>query len=219
MNPKQSSDNASAIDQIWKSFASVKLTIGLLLTLAAAVEAAPEATQESPPADLTALAAAADLVALAQVRDTDYRTQRDIPVSGSAFLRILIAYKADRDDELVEVIKKHDIALVVDRLTAKPESRKRLADSVVLALREGSGYEAWGGTSMATPHVAGVAALLWSARPDASNIEIRQAMTATALDLGVEGRDIAYGFGLVQAYDALQYLQQAIKPGKGPKSR
>lgn len=35
MNTKQSSDNASAIDQIWKSFASVKLTIGLLLTLAA----------------------------------------------------------------------------------------------------------------------------------------------------------------------------------------
>jgi cytochrome c biogenesis protein len=35
MNTKQSSDNPSAIDQIWKSFASVKLTIGLLLTLAA----------------------------------------------------------------------------------------------------------------------------------------------------------------------------------------
>lgn len=35
MNTKQGSDNASAIDQIWKSFASVKLTIGLLLTLAA----------------------------------------------------------------------------------------------------------------------------------------------------------------------------------------
>ena len=35
MNAKQSSDNSSAIDQIWKSFASVKLTIGLLLTLAA----------------------------------------------------------------------------------------------------------------------------------------------------------------------------------------
>jgi cytochrome c biogenesis protein len=35
MNTKQSSENLSAIDQIWKSFASVKLTIGLLLTLAA----------------------------------------------------------------------------------------------------------------------------------------------------------------------------------------
>ncbi|MGD9087868.1 MAG: cytochrome c biogenesis protein ResB, partial [Desulfobacterales bacterium] len=35
MSTRQSSDNPSAIDQIWKSFASVKLTIGLLLTLAA----------------------------------------------------------------------------------------------------------------------------------------------------------------------------------------
>jgi cytochrome c biogenesis protein len=35
MNAKQSPDNPSAIDRLWKSFASVKLTIGLLLTLAA----------------------------------------------------------------------------------------------------------------------------------------------------------------------------------------
>ncbi len=35
--------------------------------------------------------------------------------------------------------KKHDIELVVDRLSVKPEARKRLADSVELALREGDG--------------------------------------------------------------------------------
>jgi subtilisin family serine protease len=70
----------------------------------------------------------------------------------------------------------------------------------------GSSYEAWGGTSMATPHVAGVAALLWSANPYWTNVQIRDAMDATALDLGEPGRDIAYGFGLVQADSALQYL-------------
>jgi len=78
----------------------------------------------------------------------------------------------------------------------------------------GSSYEAWNGTSMATPHVSGVAALLWSANPDWTNVEIREAMAMTALDLGEPGRDIAYGYGLVQAYDALQYLQH---PGKGPE--
>jgi len=71
----------------------------------------------------------------------------------------------------------------------------------------GSSYEAWNGTSMATPHVSGVAALLWSANPDWTNAQIREAMDMTALDLGEPGRDIAFGYGLVQAYDALLYLQ------------
>jgi subtilisin family serine protease len=70
-----------------------------------------------------------------------------------------------------------------------------------------NGYEAWGGTSMATPHVSGVAALIWSANPNWTNVEIREALDNTAMDLGDPGRDIHYGFGLVQAYDALQYLQ------------
>jgi hypothetical protein len=38
-------------------------------------------------------------------------------------------------------------------------------------------------------------------------------MSATALDLGEPGRDIYYGFGLVQAKDALKYLGGG-KPGK-----
>jgi subtilisin family serine protease len=80
----------------------------------------------------------------------------------------------------------------------------------------GSGYEAWGGTSMATPHVSGVAALLWSADPSLTNVEIREAMVITALDLGDPGRDVHYGYGLVQAYDALDYLVD-LKPGQGPK--
>jgi serine protease len=79
----------------------------------------------------------------------------------------------------------------------------------------GSSYEAWNGTSMATPHVSGVAALLWSAYPEMTNSQIRAAMTMTALDLGEPGRDIAFGYGLVQAYDALQYLLN-LKPGQGP---
>jgi serine protease len=80
----------------------------------------------------------------------------------------------------------------------------------------GSSYEAWGGTSMATPHVSGVAALLWSANPKWTNAQIREAMVMTAMDLGDEGWDPYYGYGLVQAYDALQYLE-SLKPGQGPK--
>ncbi len=80
----------------------------------------------------------------------------------------------------------------------------------------GSSYEAWNGTSMATPHVSGVAALLWSANPTWTNVQIREAMAMTAMDLGDEGWDPHYGYGLVQALDALEYLQ-GLTPGQGPK--
>ena len=69
-----------------------------------------------------------------------------------------------------------------------------------------SGYEAWDGTSMATPHVSGVAALVWSCNPSWTNKQIRTALTATAEDLGAAGRDNNYGYGLVQAQAALDYL-------------
>ena len=70
----------------------------------------------------------------------------------------------------------------------------------------GSGYEAWDGTSMATPHVSGVAALVWSYNPTWTNQEIRDALNATAEDLGTAGRDNYYGYGLIQAKAALDYL-------------
>lgn len=62
------------------------------------------------------------------------------------------------------------------------------------------------GTSMAAPHVSGVAALLISngvTGPD----EVRNVLQTTAKDLGTTGRDNYYGYGLVDAYAALSYAQ------------
>ena len=67
-------------------------------------------------------------------------------------------------------------------------------------------YSYYDGTSMATPHVSGVAALIWNNAPDCSAADVRQAMDLTAKDLGDLGRDVAYGFGLVQALDAQNLL-------------
>lgn len=78
-----------------------------------------------------------------------------------------------------------------------------------------SNYGLMSGTSMASPHVAGVAALVWSHFPDCSNAEIRSALAASAEDLGAAGRDTSYGFGLVQAKDAVDYLAEYGCAGSG----
>lgn len=69
-----------------------------------------------------------------------------------------------------------------------------------------NGYAYLDGTSMASPHVAGVAALVWSANPAASNQQVRDALTSTAIDLGTAGRDTSFGWGLVQALSAVDAL-------------
>jgi serine protease len=61
----------------------------------------------------------------------------------------------------------------------------------------------WSGTSMASPHVAGVAALALAAGRATTAVGVARLLTRTALDLGVPGRDPAYGAGLVRADAAL----------------
>jgi serine protease len=77
-----------------------------------------------------------------------------------------------------------------------------------------NGYDYFDGTSMATPHVSGVAALIWSKYPGATNAQVRQALDTSAQDLGTAGRDTSYGYGLVQARAALDALA-ALNPGTG----
>lgn len=70
----------------------------------------------------------------------------------------------------------------------------------------GNTYAAWNGTSMATPHVSGVAALVWSFHTACTNENIRKAINDTAQDRGAAGRDNFYGHGIVKALDAHNYL-------------
>ncbi len=63
----------------------------------------------------------------------------------------------------------------------------------------GTDYCRVSGTSMATPHVAGLAALILAENPDLSNEEVRQIIRAGAVDLGVDGKDRDFGYGRIDA--------------------
>lgn len=70
-------------------------------------------------------------------------------------------------------------------------------------------YITLGGTSMSTPHVAGIAALLLEANPKLGPRAIERILTRTARDLGPRGFDPGYGFGLVDALAATKAAERA----------
>lgn len=63
-------------------------------------------------------------------------------------------------------------------------------------------YANFSGTSMATPHVSAVAALVWSLHPTCTAAQMRISLNNSAMDLGAGGRDVNFGYGLVQAKTA-----------------
>ncbi len=67
----------------------------------------------------------------------------------------------------------------------------------------GGGYASWSGTSMAAAHVSATAALVLSATPGLTAEQVRARLATTADDLGQEGRDEAYGHGMVDPVEAI----------------
>ncbi len=73
----------------------------------------------------------------------------------------------------------------------------------VISAFPGAAYAALNGTSMASPHVAGTAALLLSARPSLSSIDLLSILTRTATPLSSTLPNNFTGWGRVDAYAAV----------------
>ena len=67
----------------------------------------------------------------------------------------------------------------------------------------GSSYAGVAGTSQACPHVAGLAALVWSVNASLTNDQVESCIESTAVDLGTAGRDDTFGWGCVNAAAAV----------------
>ena len=83
---------------------------------------------------------------------------------------------------------------------------RALAGTRVRVSFTGVDYVRLSGTSTAVPYVSGTAALVWSARPELTAAQVRELLRRSARDLGPPGRDVTFGWGLVQARDALGLL-------------
>jgi serine protease len=92
-------------------------------------------------------------------------------------------------------------------------------DGVYSTLHNDAGDAIYGwfvGTSMASPHVAGVAALIFAVNPDLTPAQVESILAWSAEDLGPPGSDEQYGYGLLDAYAAVAMAASGDDPPPPP---
>jgi VCBS repeat-containing protein len=85
----------------------------------------------------------------------------------------------------------------------------------ILTAELGGGHELHGGTSLSTPHVAGLGGLLISQDPSRTNADVRALIESTADDLGPAGTDGYFGTGRINAWRAAGGSPPPVDPPAG----
>ena len=109
------------------------------------------------------------------------------------------------------------VSVTVDRAFGQ-ELLGYVGQEITVATTSGEDYEYYNGTSMATPHVTGVAGLVWSYHPTCTAAQVRNALVKTATDIDVAGRDNRTGHGLVNAEAAKLFLDAGCNGPDGGSS-
>lgn len=87
----------------------------------------------------------------------------------------------------------------------------------IYATARGGWYHRGTGTSFAAPIVSGVAALVWSVNPQLRPATVESVILSSAVDVGAQGRDWTYGYGVVNAAAAVnEALRRTFTPDDDP---
>ena len=106
----------------------------------------------------------------------------------------------DSSDEIAYFSSRGPVTLD-DQTYVKPDVSAPGVD--VTSTIPGGEYADWSGTSMATPHVSGTAALILEENPTMKPAAVKEKLEKTSVDLGSSGKDNDYGSGRINAYNAV----------------
>lgn len=83
--------------------------------------------------------------------------------------------------------------------------------TAILSSVPGGSYEAWDGTSMATPVAAGICAMIFQVRPNSTPEEVETYLEQGSDDIGSAGNDSTFGYGRVNLYRSLALATRAVR--------
>lgn len=95
---------------------------------------------------------------------------------------------------------------------------EQILSTIAQGVSGGSYYKPMSGTSMATPFVSGLAALILSVNPGLSPEQVEQILKDEASDLGDSGRDDLYGWGRINAYRSVNNTPLVVPLVQAPAS-